>query len=40
MTSAAAEEDNQIPPGYSRLCQLCLMAALVIAFGDQAVQFI
>lgn len=40
MNSAAAEELDPVPPGYSRICQICLMAALAIAFGDQAVQFI
>lgn len=40
MSSARADDEDPVPPGYSRLCQLCLAAAIAIAFGDQAVQFI
>lgn len=43
MTSSD-EVDNQgdtlVIPNSNLLCRLCLTAAIAIAFGDQAVQFI
>ncbi len=42
MNSAAAEEDPVRTRGIpgDRLCRICLMAAIAIAFGEEAVQFI
>ncbi len=32
--------DGKISPWESNLCRVCLLAAIVLAFGDNAVQFI
>lgn len=38
--SADLDGDGKITPSELNLCRMCLAAAIVIAFGDQALQFI
>ncbi len=32
--------DGKISPWESNLCRICLISAIILAFGDNAVQFI
>ena len=32
--------DGKVSPWESNLCRVCLLAAIVLAFGDNAIQFI
>ncbi len=32
--------DGKVAPWESNLCRVCLLAAIVLAFGDNALQFI
>ena len=43
MTSSNEADNQGVPqvlPNSNTLCRICLTAAIVIAFGDKAVQFI
>ena len=32
--------DGKVAPWESNLCRICLISAIVLAFGDNAIQFI
>ena len=32
--------DGKVSPWESNLCRICLISAIILAFGDNAVQFI
>ncbi len=38
--SADLDGDGKVTSSELNLCRMCLAAAIVIAFGDQALQFI
>ena len=40
LISADIDGDGKVTPSELNLCRLCLAAAIVIAFGDQVLQFI
>ena len=38
--SADIDGDGKVTPSEINICRMCLAAAIVIAFGDQAIQFL
>ena len=32
--------DGKVSPWESNLCRICLISAIILAFGDNAIQFI
>jgi hypothetical protein len=38
--SADVDGDGKITPSEVNICRMCLAAAILIAFGDQAIQFL
>jgi hypothetical protein len=38
--SADIDGDGKVTPSEVNICRMCLAAAIVIAFGDQALQFL
>jgi len=38
--SADIDGDGKVTPSEINICRMCLAAAILIAFGDQAIQFL
>ncbi len=40
MNGADIDGDGKVTPSELNICRMCLAAAIIIAFGDQAIQFL